>query len=67
MGLGLVPLTALSVWALGAERGRPVLPGVLLGSALWMALEVGDRRRRGARRGAERAGLAGGRPRHLDS
>lgn len=43
---GLVGLAlALVVWAFGPDRGWEVVAAIMLGSALWMALEIRDRRR----------------------
>ena len=42
---GIGVFVVLFVWAFGSDQGWAVLPGVMLGSALWVALEVRDRRR----------------------
>lgn len=42
-GIGVV--LAVYVWAVGPDRGWAALPAVMLGSALWVALEALDRRR----------------------
>lgn len=41
--IGLV--LALVLWAFGADQSWEVVPSIMLGSALWMALEIRDLRR----------------------
>lgn len=41
--IGLV--LALVMWAFGADQSWEVVPSIMLGSALWMALEIRDLRR----------------------
>lgn len=43
VGIGL--FIVLFVWVFGPDQSWSVVPAVLLGSAMWMALEARDRRR----------------------